>query len=203
MKENQNSVSIEILKSLEPDIKNLLDDPSIWKTLDVDYFPPKVERLYTNYKGYRIFLHTIHPTDKPCLFHKHKWPAAFKQISGSYEMGITYSKDEVNSDEAYLLPTIARFIINEGSYYEMTQTDCLHFVKPMDKASMSIMITKDMYPEASFRKEALDVKLEELSEERKLELLIDFKIHIVDDILDNKIESYLEKKLNREEKNTQ
>lgn len=56
---------------------------------------------------------------------------------------------------------------------------------------------------ASFRKEALDVKLEELSEERKLELLIDFKIHIVDAILDDKIESYLEKKLNREEKNTQ
>ena len=178
MKENQNSVSIEILKSLEPDIKKLIEDPSIWKTLDVDYFPPRVERLYTDYKGSRIFLHAIHPTDKPCLFHKHKWPAAFKQIFGSYEMGITYSKDEVSSDEAYLLPTIARFIINEGSYYEMTQTDCLHFVKPMDNISMSIMITKDLYPEASFRKESLDVKLEEISEKRKLDLLIFFNFHL-------------------------
>lgn len=71
MKANQNTVSIEILKSLETDIKSLLKDPSIWKTLDVDYFPPRVERLYTDYKGYRIFLHTIHTTDKPCLFHKH------------------------------------------------------------------------------------------------------------------------------------
>ena len=112
-----------------------------------------------------------------CLFHKHKWPAAFKQIFGSYEMGITYSKDEVSSDEAYLLPTIARFIINEGSYYEMTQTDCLHFVKPMDNISMSIMITKDLYPEVSFRKESLDVKLEEISEKRKLDLLIFFNFH--------------------------
>lgn len=175
MKENQNSVSIEILKSLEPDIKKLIQDPSIWKTLDVDYFPPRVERLYTDYKGFRIFLHTIHPTDKPCLFHKHKWPAAFKQISGAYEMGITYSKDEINSDEAYLLPTIARFIVNTYSYYEMTQTDCLHYVKPMNGISMSIMITKDMYPEATFRKEAVNVKLDELTEERKLELLENFR----------------------------
>jgi hypothetical protein len=93
-------------------------------------------------------------------------------------MGITYSKDEVSSEEAYLLPTIARFIIDEGSYYEMTQTDCLHFVKPMDKRSMSIMITKDMYPESSFRKESLDVKLEELSEERKIDLLKNFYTYI-------------------------
>jgi len=174
MKANQNTVSIEILKSLETDIKSLLKDPSIWKTLDIDYFPPRVERLYTDYKGYRIFLHTIHTTDKPCLFHKHRWPAAFKQVSGSYEMGVTYSEKEINSDEAYLLPTIARFIINEGSYYEMTQTDCLHFVKPLGKVSRSIMITKDMYPEASFRKESVDKQLDELSEKRKLESLEEF-----------------------------
>ena len=174
MKDNQNVVSIEILKSLEPEIKNLISDPSIWKTLDVDYFPPRVERLYTDYKGYRIFLHTIHTTDKPCLFHKHRWPAAFKQVSGSYEMGITYSENEISSEEAHSLPIIARFIINEGSYYEMTQTDCLHFVKPIGNISRSIMITKDMYPESSFRKEALDVKLNELTYQRKLEILKEF-----------------------------
>ena len=83
MKPNQNSVSIEILKSLEPEIKQLLDKPEVWNTLDVDYYPPRVGRLWTELNGYRIFLHTIHPTDKPCLFHKHKWPAAFKQVKGS------------------------------------------------------------------------------------------------------------------------
>lgn len=176
MKPNQNSVTIEILKSLEPNIKNLLNLPDIWKTLDVDYYPPRVERLYIDYRGFRVFLHTIHPTDSPCLFHKHRWPAAFKQVSGAYEMGITYSEVEVNSNEAWLLPTIARFIINEGSYYEMTQTDCLHYVRPLDSPSMSIMITKDLYHEASFRKEGLEVKLQELLEERKLELLNRFKM---------------------------
>lgn len=171
MKANHNTVNIEILKSLEPEIRLLLSDSSLWKTLDVDYYPPRVERLYTDYKGYRIFLHTIHPTDKPCLFHKHRWPAAFKQVKGSYEMGITYSEKEVSSDEAYLLPTLVRFIVSQGSYYEMTQTDCLHFVNPQGEISHSIMITKDMYQESNFRKESLDVKLNELSDDRKIELL--------------------------------
>lgn len=46
MKENKNEfVNIEILQSLEPKIYNLLDDSSVWKTLDVDYFPPRVERV--------------------------------------------------------------------------------------------------------------------------------------------------------------
>jgi len=171
MKLNQNSVSIEILKSLEPEIKELLDKPEVWNTLDVDYFPPRVERLWTQYKGYRIFLHTIHPTDKPCLFHKHRWPAAFKQVSGSYEMGITYSEKEVSSDEAYDMPTLVRFIVSAGSYYEMTQTDCLHFVNPQGEVSHSIMITKDMYPESEFRKESLTIELSELEELRKITLL--------------------------------
>lgn len=175
MKPTQNSINIEILKSLEPVIKILLDNPSVWKTLDVDYFPPRVERLYTEINGYRVFLHTIHPTNEPCLFHKHRWPAAFKQLKGSYEMGITYSEKEISSEEAHLIPTIARFIVNEGSYYEMTQTDCLHFVNPKDQISCSIMVTKDLYPEAEFRKETLDRKLSELSEERKIERLKYFK----------------------------
>ena len=171
MKQNQNSVSIEVLKSLEPEIKKLLDKPEAWNTLDVDYYPPRVERLWAELNGYRIFLHTIHPTDKPCLFHKHKWPAAFKQVKGSYEMGITYSEKEISSEEAYSLPTIARFLVTEGSYYEMTQTDALHFVNPRGKVSHSVMITKDLYPESVFRKEILDKELNSLSLERKHELL--------------------------------
>lgn len=182
MKENQNiNINIDILKSLELDIIKLTKDPEVWKTLDVDYFPPRVERLYTIFKDYRIFLHTIHKTNENCLFHKHRWPAAFKQLGGSYEMGITYSENEIDSDLAYKLPTLSKFIISAGNYYEMTQTDCLHYVKPITDyvkpitdVSYSIMITKDLYPESSFRKESLDRPLLELSEERKLELLLIF-----------------------------
>lgn len=174
MKANKNSVNIEILKSLEPDIKELLNY-DIWNSLDVDYFPPRVERLWTIYKDFRIFLHIIHPTNKPCLYHKHRWPAAFKQVEGAYEMGITYHKDEINSNLAYELPTLAKFIINKGSYYEMTQTDCLHYVKPLDNISASIMITKDLYLESDIRKEIINIELNKLTENRKNEILTFFK----------------------------
>jgi hypothetical protein len=171
MKRNLPCVSIELLKALEPKIKELLKKPEVWKTLDVDYFPPRVERLYTNIGDYRIYLHYIHETDERCLFHKHRWPAAFKQLSGAYEMGITYSEAEIGTEEAEKLPVIARFLIADGSYYEMTQTDCLHYVRPIGGDSSSIMITKDLYPEAETRKEALDRRLVPLEADRKRVLL--------------------------------
>lgn len=172
MKPNQDKlININFLISIENDIKELVKNANVWKTLDVDYFPPRVERLYTDHNGYRIFLHAIHKTDQECLYHKHRWPAAFKQLKGSYEMGITYSEKEISSTEVHKLPTLSKFLINEGSYYEMTQTDCLHYVKPISDISYSIMITYDLYPEATLRREIVDKKLYELSNERKLELL--------------------------------
>lgn len=75
MKQNQNSVSIDILKSLESTIRELTLNTDIWSSLDIDYYPPRVERLFTDYDGYRIYLHYIHPTNEPCLFHKHRWPS--------------------------------------------------------------------------------------------------------------------------------
>lgn len=170
-----NGISINSLIEIEPIIKSLVTNSDIWKTLDVDYFPPRVERLWTTYNEYRIFLHTIHQTDKECLYHKHRWPGVFKQLKGSYEMGITYSPNEINSDEAHLLPDLVKFLITEGNYYEMTQTDALHYVRPISKISYSIMLTKDLYPESTFRKEAKFDKLNELSQGRKLELLEIFK----------------------------
>lgn len=176
MKSNQNElVNIKVLQDLEPAIIELLDKPEVWKTLDVDYFPPRVERLYTVYNGFRIFLHVIHQTDGTCLYHKHRWAAAFKQVNGSYEMGITYSEKELNSEEAHAMPDVAKFVISRGNYYEMTQTDCMHYVKPISDKSYSIMLTKDLYPEAEFRKESLTKELSELSIERKLEILEQFK----------------------------
>jgi len=175
MKPNKDVVNIKILQELEPQIKVLLKDVSVWKSLDVDYYPPRVERLYTVYNGFRVHLHIIHHTEEACLYHKHRWPAVFKQIRGSYYMGVTYCEGEISSQEAHLLPTLAKFLISEGCYYEMTQTNSLHFVQPSNSflidgqpVSLSIMVTKDgeMYDEAVFRKEALDRKLNVLSLEK-------------------------------------
>jgi hypothetical protein len=163
---------IEKLKQAELDLPKLLKKPEIWNTLDVNYFPPRVERLWTQYdESHRLFIHVIHPTNEPCLFHKHRWPGSFKVIEGEYEMGIAYSEKEIDSTEAYQLPTISSFIMSAGSYYEMINTHTLHYVKPLDKPSISLMLTAPLYPESVFRKEVLDKKLEPLSEERKMELL--------------------------------
>jgi hypothetical protein len=177
MKSNQDSqVNIKTLQDLELKIKGLLDYPDFWDSLDVDYFPPRVERLYIKMWNYRVHLHLIHKTDSECLYHKHRWAAAFKQLYGSYEMGITYSENEITSEEAHSIPTLAKFTISPGNYYEMTQTDCMHYVRPITDKSLSIMLTKDLYPEASFRKETLDRKLNELTNERKMEILSMFKM---------------------------
>ena len=178
MKRNYDQkINIATLQMLEPVIKSLLYDESVWKTLDVDYFPPRVERLYTIYGDFRIFLHVIHkPEDSvPCLYHKHRWAAAFKMLKGSYEMGITHSSEEISSGAAHGYPDLAKFIIAAGSYYEMTQTDALHYVRPVSKVSYSIMVTCDLYPEASFRKEVLDKQLSELSETVKHKYLREFR----------------------------
>ena len=54
------------------------------------------------------------------------------------------------------LPTISSFIMSAGSYYEMINTHTLHYVRPLEKPSISLMITGPFYPEAEFRKEVLD-----------------------------------------------
>ena len=164
---------IEKLKDIEKNLlPELLGKPEVWNTLDIDYYPPRVERLWTKIDDdHRLFIHIIHPTNEPCLFHKHRWPAAFKMISGSYEMGISYCENEISSEEAYNLNTVAKFIVNTGSYYEMVNTHTLHYVKPIDGISISLMLTGQLYPEAEFRKEVLDKKLEPLSDLRKSQII--------------------------------
>ena len=172
---------IEKLIKIEIDLPNLLSNPEIWNTLDIDYFPPRVERLWMQYdKEHRLYIHRIYPTNETCLFHKHRWPAAFKMIHGSYEMGISYSENEVSSDEAYKLPIISRFIMSEGSYYEMTNTHTLHYVKPLEEPSISLMITGNLDSEASFRKESLNKELSELSDSGKNEILSILKLKYLD-----------------------
>ncbi len=161
---------INKLKEIESNIVELLDVPKIWNTLDVDYFPPRVERLWMQYDDtHRLFIHIIHPTEELCLFHKHRWPAAFKIIDGEYEMGISYSESEISSDEAHKIPIISKFIMSQGSYYEMLNTHSLHYVKPNSKPSLSLMLTGSLYPED--RKEKLDEILKPLSDLRKIEIL--------------------------------
>jgi hypothetical protein len=90
-------------------------------------------------------------------------------LDGSYEMGVTTCEREITSEEAYTLPVVAKFILSAGSYYEMTHTHSMHYVKPLAKPSLSLMMTGGLYPEP--RVEAKHDGLQPLSEDRKMEIL--------------------------------
>ena len=157
---------VEVLKVAEKELPYLIKN-GIWYSLDVDYYPPRVERVWCEYAGYRLCIHVMHGTDEMCLFHKHRWEAAFKLLQGSYEMGLAYVEKEITSEEAYNLP-FAKFILTKGCYYEMTHTHLAHYVRPIGN-SISLMLSGKLYPED--RKEVLDRKLVALSDERKFNIL--------------------------------
>lgn len=128
---------IEKLQQIERvKLYELLCNPSIWKSLDVDYHSPHVERLYCQLGNYRISLHFIHPCEKgESLFHPHPWPSAIHVIDGVYEMGMGFGK---GLEE----PEVFSTIISHGSmYYEMPHKDGWHYVRPIDKVCGSVMLS--------------------------------------------------------------
>ena len=92
---------IEDLKNIEKTVlMDLLKNPSIWNTLDVNYHHPRVERLWTQVGTSRLMLHVIHTceTDE-ALYHPHPWPSAMHVLSGSYEMGLGVRTDNIFYEE--------------------------------------------------------------------------------------------------------
>ena len=65
----------ELIKSDQ--FKTWLANPKLWKTLDVDYHPPRVERVWMSFDDKRISLHVIHPCEtNDALVHPHPWESA-------------------------------------------------------------------------------------------------------------------------------
>ena len=126
---------IDRLQQLERvKLMELLEDYSIWHSLDIDYHPPHVERLWCQLGKYRLYLHFIHPcTREQALFHPHPWPSVIHVIEGEYEMGMGYGTEE---------PEIFSTILSQGSmYYEMPHRDGWHYVRPTKSVCSSIMLT--------------------------------------------------------------
>lgn len=151
----------------DPATYERLSDPSKWKSLDVDYYPPRVERLYFVDGEFRFFIHVIHATDKSCLFHKHKWPNAVYILKGQYEMGITkteYDQPDMINTEPY-----CKVVMTKDSYYEMCDRDLAHYVRPLTIVTYSLMVTGPLFPNPV--EEVLDRELKPLSEERVKKIL--------------------------------
>lgn len=124
----------------------LLDDPDGWNTLDVNYEPPRVERLWREFENGRLYLHRIYPCEK-ALFHPHPWPSAVKILSGSYEMAIGYHVGQPGEGQRRpgMTPTPPPYaslqVLTKGSTYEMIRPGGWHYVRPLGGTSYSIMVT--------------------------------------------------------------
>lgn len=120
---------------------------SKWKSLDVLYHLPRVERVYQDIeihgRPYRLCIHLIHPVDdsSDCLFHFHSWGSAVKIISGSYRMDVGYGNPFDGPP-----PISSSITLEIGSSYSMTHPYGWHAVQPLANTSLSIMLMARPYP---------------------------------------------------------
>lgn len=157
---------LALLAEAEHSLGNLLYMSEPWNSLDVDYEPPRVERLWKDWKyGCRIYLHRIHPCDT-ALFHPHPWPSAVKVVSGQYEMGVGYGAGQERP------PVASLTVLRSGSSYAMTDPNGWHWVRPLGEPSLSVMVTGPKWDRWS---PSPDFKLKPLSVEDYRRLSDDFK----------------------------
>ena len=129
---------LQVLARTEEALPQVLSDRTLWTSLDVDYEPPRVERMWCQRGKYRVFIHRIHPCDK-ALFHPHPWPSAVKILSGTYEMSIGHGTGASDPPEA------ATVLLTSGSSYEMIDPNGWHSVRPIGGPSLSLMVTAYPY----------------------------------------------------------
>ncbi|MBE7449187.1 MAG: hypothetical protein HS111_09905 [Kofleriaceae bacterium] len=127
---------LEQLSAVEDELRTLLAEADPWQSLRIDYHPPVVERVWRPWRDLRLSLHRIHPCGPgEALLHPHPWPSAVLIIEGEYEMGVTYGAGSSPP------PLGARIVLGPGARYEMTEPDAWHYVRPLGRPSLSIMVT--------------------------------------------------------------
>ena len=160
---------LTVLEMAESELPDLLKNESDWKTLDVNYHPPRVKRVWNVCGGnwFRISLHKIYPCEKgEALFHPHPWPSAIKILEGGYEMNVGYG-------QGLKTPPIAcTIILSEGSYYEMLNKDGWHSVRPLTEHSYSMMLTGKVWEREEIKS---STPLQTLTDERKKEIFDKFR----------------------------
>jgi hypothetical protein len=158
---------LDVLFQVEQALPQLLYDEIAWQSLLVDYHPPTVERLWTNWQRYRVYLHRIHPCEREqALFHPHPWPSAMRVLDGEYEMAVGFGAGSET-------PPVAALMIARGDFrYEMTHPDSWHYVRPLERPTLSLMVTGKPWDRASPRS---DKPLRRLEESQVAELLRRFR----------------------------
>lgn len=158
---------LALLRAVEKQLPLWLEDETLWQTVDVDYHPPRVERVWMSYGALRICLHRIHPA-KPSetLFHPHPWPSAMWILKGQYEMGLGAGTANTKP------PITATILLQEGNSYEMIHPEGWHYVCPVQNVTYSLMVSGRPWDDTPA---SLPKKLESLTKEAKEEIVAFFK----------------------------
>lgn len=165
---------LKALYRVEDQLPLLLKDGiESWQSLDIDYEPPRVERLWRQVGDVRVNLHRIHPCVQ-ALYHPHPWPSAVRVLCGKYEMGVAESdrllafSHLVEGDRE-----VAKVILTEGAAYEMVNPTGWHYVMPIGQPSLSLMVTAKPWDPPVFKHDDFGKKadLKPLTDEAKQNLL--------------------------------
>jgi len=133
-------------------LPTLLENKSLWvNSLDVDYHPPRVERLWTpftvNGTMYRLMMHRLHPCRvEDSLFHPHPWPSSVAILDGQYKSYYGYGPQNGPEPER-----VGPELFSAGSVYHMSDPGDWHLVAPTC-VTMSIMVIGLPYPKAAQRR---------------------------------------------------
>jgi hypothetical protein len=124
------------LKGLMATVPQLIADPfTAWKTLDILYEDPHVERVWLQLGPKRLNLHRIHPCERG-FYHPHPWPSAICILEGRQRMTLGYGPPSGKPpDPAAMLDLYA------PSEYEMLDPQGWHAVMPVGGPSLSLMLT--------------------------------------------------------------
>jgi hypothetical protein len=163
----KNGEMLATLLKIEAELPELLKDSSRWKSLDVSYHPPRVERVFMQHGELRVSLHCIHPCERSeALFHPHPWPSAMRILSGNYEMAVGYGAGQSEP------PIAATVVAGPGTSYEMADPDAWHYVRPIGGPALTLMITTKPWSRSTPKSSE---PLLELPEPRKEEILNFFR----------------------------
>lgn len=158
------------LYKIEKLLPELLMDHKRWNSLFIDYHAPIVERLWTDVGSLRVSLHRIHSCKiEEALYHKHPWPSAMRVVEGKYEMGVSHKVGDQAPVEL-----AATLILPEGSAYEMTDPYGWHYVRPLSKTTLSLMVTGPPWMPGSTKS---NLQLGLLTDLQRSKLFADFMKH--------------------------
>lgn len=144
---------LDTLLRIEKVLPKLIENREAWHSLDVDYEPPRVERVWRDTEDdmgdpVRICLHRIHPCET-ALIHPHPWPSAMRVVQGSYEMLIgDGGVDSLAGIQGY--HKCATLILAPGSAYEMVDPHAWHSVRPLGEVAYSLMVMGPKYEQQIF-----------------------------------------------------